>query len=97
MKFSFINYLWEIWTIGKARNVDIGVALDMLVADIQNGEAKEFNTGGALPDFDFVGLKSTWEALTDVRKAELYNECSDTMREHYEQLCELYTALTEGE
>ena len=97
MKFDLTYYLFEIWTIARAQDVDIGVALDMLVADIQNGEAKPFNTGEALFGFDFIGLKSTWDMLTDVKKAELYNRCSDTMREHYEGLCELYTALTEGE
>ena len=39
----FLKYTKEIYTIAKAKNVDVGVAFAMLNADIKAGKAQEGN------------------------------------------------------
>lgn len=62
--FSFNNYKNEIRTISAVNNVDLGVAFDMFRADVRAGQALPYNTGNALPNFDFTIAKSKWDALT---------------------------------
>jgi len=92
-KFSFIDFVWEIWTVGKERNVDVDVAYDMFRTDVAHGEAQPCNTGDSLPDFDYEAAKSAWDALTDVAQNDAHNEWLKFSREHYSEIC---SAFAEG-
>lgn len=91
---SFINYAYEIFTVGRRNGVDIGVAYDMFRADVRAGEALSYNTGDALPDFDFAPLKVEWDALTEDEQKAAYEEWHSFIAERYAALTR---AFAEGE
>ena len=95
MKFSFINYVFEIWTVAKIRDVDVGVAFDMFRTDIENGKALPFNTGKSLPNFDFESAKLEWNSLTVDEQKSAITEYLEFARRYYEELCEMFSALSE--
>ena len=88
--FSFISYLWEIFTVGAKRDVDVDVAFDMFRTDVSLGEAKKFNTGDALPNFDFAKAKVEFDKLTDDEKKAAYEEYHDYVEANYKELCEAF-------
>lgn len=63
-KFSFLDYIEEIRTVSRVNKVDMGVAFDMFMTDVHYGAAHEYNTGDALPGFDFAAASERWNALT---------------------------------
>ena len=95
--FSFINYLWEIFTVGAKRGVDVDVAFDMFRTDVSLGEAKKSNTGDALPGFDFVAAKAEWDMLTDDEQKAAVEECNDCIAKYYDDLCAEFVALSEAD
>ena len=62
--FSFLDYVIEIFTVSEKNEVDIGVGYDKFRADVEAGKALPYNTGDALPDFDFTSAKAKWDELT---------------------------------
>lgn len=92
--FSFINYLWEIFTISKVNEVDVGVAYSMFKADVSAGEALKYNTGDALSGFDFGAAKEKWDKLSeDEQKSAIseWHKCIDT---YYVDLYTMFTMLS---
>ena len=92
--FSFIDYLWEIFIVGKVKEVDVGVAYSMFKADVSAGEALKYNTGDALSDFDFASAKENWDKLTeDEQKSAIseWHKCIDT---YYVDLCAMFAMLS---
>ena len=85
--FSFVDYAKEIWTVGKVNNVDIGVAYDMFRADVAAGQARTYNTGEALPLFDFAQAKQGWESLTDDEQNEAKLEWKVFVKTNYAKIC----------
>lgn len=72
-KFNFNDYRKEIETISKVQNVDLGVAFDKFRADVRLGVPAEYNTGTAIPGFDFAGAKKAWNALTREEQHDAVN------------------------
>ena len=72
--FSFLDYASEIFTVGKAQHVDLGVAFDKFRTDVRLGKAYPYNTGDALPGFDFAGTGSVWNGLTEDEQRAAYEE-----------------------
>ncbi|MEG1886430.1 MAG: hypothetical protein RR182_09205 [Alistipes sp.] len=89
-KFSFLDYLFEIWTVATVRVVDISIAFLMFRADMELGYGNECNTGNALGDFDFAGAKALWDALTGTKQFEAVQEFTDFIVVGYAEACELY-------
>ena len=70
----FLKYTKEIYTIAKAKNVDVGVAFAMLNADIKAGKAQEGNTDGLLPGFDYAKAQAELAALNEDQQEAAYAE-----------------------
>ena len=77
MKFSFLNHTKEVFLVSKNLDVDIGVAFDRFKADVKAGAALPYNTGNALPDFDFSVAKTAWDGLTRDEQLAAYGEWSE--------------------
>lgn len=92
--FSFANYAWEIWTVSKKNGVDIGVAYDQFRADVRVGKSLPYNTGAALPDFDFAAAGVEWDALSEDEQLDAYGEWHEFIADCYSEVCE---AFAEGE
>ncbi|MEG1886416.1 MAG: hypothetical protein RR182_09135 [Alistipes sp.] len=89
-KFSFLDYLFEIWTVATVRVVDVSIAFLMFRADMELGYSNECNTGNALGDFDFAGAKVRCCALTKPEQFEANQEFTDFIIDCYTEACELY-------
>lgn len=70
----FLKYTKEIYTIAKAKNVDVGVAFAMLNADIKAGKAQEGNTDGLLPGFDYAKAQAQLAAMNEDQQEAAYAE-----------------------
>ena len=92
--FSFVDYTQEIWTVSKENGVDIGVAYDMFRADVRAGKSLPYNTGAALPDFDFSAARDEWDALTEDEQEAAYEEWHEFVQAMYDEIC---AAFIEGE
>lgn len=80
--FSFIDYVYEIYTVSRERHADIGVAYDMLRADIRTG--RRANTEGIeLPGFDLAAAHGAFAALTEDEQGAAYAEWADFKRRCY--------------
>ena len=77
----FLKYTKEIYTIAKAKNVDVGVAFAMLNADIKAGKAQEGNTDGLLPGFDYVGAQAQLAAMNSDQQDAAYAEIHGLLKE----------------
>lgn len=60
--FNFDNYKNEIAIVSAHNNVDLGIAYEMFKADVKAGAALPYNTGDALPNFDFAKAKAEYDA-----------------------------------
>lgn len=70
MREILMNYAWEIFNIGDAEMMDIGVARDMFVANIQNyGKESTFHYKGA-DEVDYAELQKVWDTMTIEEKGE---------------------------
>ncbi|MEG1758656.1 MAG: hypothetical protein RR235_09405 [Oscillospiraceae bacterium] len=70
---NFNNYAKEIEAVQEYRNhngggVSLSDAFDMFRADIIAGQALPYNTGDALPGFDFAAAKAEWEDMTKAER-----------------------------
>ncbi len=79
-KFSFLAYFVAILKVAEFWNCDLGVAYDRFRTDVRFGHAIEYNTGDALPEFDFAGAKMKWDALSEEEKEAAYAEWHDIIR-----------------
>ena len=70
----FLKYTKEIYTIAKAKNVDVGVAFAMLNADIKAGKDQEGNTDGLLPGFDYQKAQIDLLAMNEDQQGAAYAE-----------------------
>ena len=87
--FSFIDYVYEIFTISKALDVDIGVAYDMLRADIRSGERA--NTEAVdLGGFDVAAAHEAFAAMTEEEQKAAYGEWHDFVRRCYDAAVKVY-------
>ena len=88
--FSFLDHTYEIWTVSALRNVDVGVAYDMFRTDVQNGQALAYNTGDALPEFNFADAKTDWDELTEDEQLAACEDWHEFSRANYRAICEAY-------
>lgn len=104
--FHFIDYVYEIFTITKELDVDIGVAYAMLKADVQSGE--RVNTAAVeLHDFDLAAAHSSFMELTEVEQKMAYAEWHDFVKRcfkacysvypDYDKMAEVVRAYKAGE
>ena len=77
----FLKYTKEIYTIAKAKNVDVGVAFAMLNADVKAGKAQEGNTDDLLPGFDYAGAQAQLEAMNSDQQDAAYAEIHGLLKE----------------
>lgn len=87
MNKFFINHLYDIFTVGQKRNVDVGVAFDMFRTDVRFGEAHSCNTGDALPDFDFASAKVEWDKLDEADHKQAIEDYDAFIHDHYQDAC----------
>ena len=80
--FNFNDYRKEIEMVQTYRNEQGGTfslsdAFDMFRADVRAGKALPYNTGDALPNFDFAKAKIKWDKLAKAEQdaAVLAFEC----------------------
>lgn len=93
MNKFFINHLYDIFTVGSKKNVDVDVAFDMFRTDVRLGEAHSCNTGDALPGFDFASAKVEWDKLSEDEQRNAIYDYSIFVRNHYREAC---AAFAEG-
>lgn len=77
----FLKYTKEIYTIAKAKNVDVGVAFAMLNADIKAGKAQEGNTDDLLPGFDYAKAQAELATLNEDQQEAAYAEIHGLLKE----------------
>lgn len=58
-KFPFVENTLAIYNVSRDKHVDLGVAFNMLQADIRNGV--NYNTE---LDLDFAAIKERWDLLS---------------------------------
>lgn len=92
--FSFLDYTNEILAVSSVKGVDVGVAYDMFRTDVRVGRALPYNTGAALPDFDFAAAGVEWDALSEDEQLDAYGEWHEFIADCYSEVCE---AFAEGE
>lgn len=91
MNKFFLNHLYDIFTVGSKKNVDVDVAFDMFRVDVANGRAQ--NCGDTLPNFDFKKAKAEWDKLSEDGQRNAIYDYSIFVRNHYREAC---AAFTEG-
>lgn len=80
------DYTWEIFEIAKEQDVDIGVARDMFIANLENaGEAGAPHYAGA-DGLDYGALKGAWEAMAGQERGEAREAFTALTRAHYKAL-----------
>ena len=77
----FLKYTKEIYTIAKAKNVDVGIAFAMFNADVKAGKAQEGNTDFLLPGFDYAGAQAELAALNSDQQEAAYAEIHGLLKE----------------
>ena len=90
MNKFFINHLFDIFTVGQKRNVDVGVAFDMFRTDVRYGEAHDYNTGDALPDFDFKAAQVEWDKLGEAEQKQAIEDYDNFIGNHYREACDAF-------
>lgn len=98
MKKFFINRLFDIFTVSKALTkdgytCDASEAFLRFKADVEAGKAEVYNTGDALPGFDFAGAKAAWEKLSEADQKQAIEDYDAFVDGHYRDLC---AAFAEG-
>ena len=92
MNKFFINHLYDIFTVGQKRDVDVGVAFDMFRTDVRFGEAHGCNTGDALPEFDFKAAQRQWDKLSEADQKQAIEDYDAFVSEHYSEACAAFAA-----
>lgn len=77
----FLKYTKEIYTIAKAKNVDVGVAFAMFNADVKAGKAQEGNTDNLLPGFDYAKAQAELAAMNSDQQDAAYAEIHGLLKE----------------
>ena len=77
----FLKYTKEIYTIAKAKNVDVGIAFAMFNADVKAGKAQEGNTDDLLPGFDYAGAQAQLAAMNSDQQDAAYAEIHGLLKE----------------
>lgn len=82
-----VKSAWQICELASAQHVDLGVARDMFVANLNNYgvEGAEFYEGA---DVDYETLSAEWKAMTPEEQAEEKTYIAKIMKENYEALSE---------
>lgn len=86
--FSFLDHVFDIWTVSMTLGVDVGVAFDMFRADVRHGGVG--NTGKALPEVDFAALKEQWDAMTEDEQFAALDAYSAFVAANYRLTCRAY-------
>ena len=84
------------YSIAKHEDKDIGVAADMLAANIRAGDGVHAGSYTLGPKYtpDYRTLKALWDDCTDEERQGLshdFNDWLQSMRDHYKELCEIWT------
>lgn len=67
MKNININeHIWSIWNIGRENDVDIGVAKDMFITNLEQKKAVYHGAD----ELDYAALGAEWEKLSTDQKTE---------------------------
>lgn len=77
----FLKYTKEIYTIAKAKNVDVGIAFAMFNADVKAGKAQEGNTDSLLPGFDYAKAQIDLLAMNEDQQEAAYAEIHGLLKE----------------
>lgn len=89
--FFFIEHIWDIWRISAHKDVDVGVAYAMFMADVRTGEAHEYNSD--MPEIGYDKLKPEYDALVAEDKLseaiEVYHKFEHP---EYFNICKLWKA-----
>ena len=84
------------YSIAKHEDKDIGVAADMLAANIRAGNGVHAGSYALGPKYtpDYKALKALWDDCTDEERQSLshdFNDWLQAMRDQYKELCEIWT------
>lgn len=93
MKNGFwVKRAWQVWTVATTNNVDIGVGFDMFKTDVWYGEAHTYNTGDALPGYDWKAEQAEWQKVAIHDQITTYAEWHEFQGLYYALLCRAWTA-----
>lgn len=90
MNNILIGHAWDIWNIASENAVDVGVARDMFVGNLE-GDAPQYS-GADIDDWD--ALKAEWFALSEEERGAIKTEYSSVTQALYKQLS---TAFRNGD
>lgn len=82
------DYAWEIYDIAKANDMDVGVARDMFVANLENAGVEGAPHYAGADGLDYTALGREWGAMSAEEQRNqkaMYNEVT---RSHYTDLAE---------
>lgn len=88
--FSFIDHVYEIWTVAEKRDVDVGVGYSMFATDVRLGKAIDTNTADALPNFDFAAASKEWNSMTKEEQSQAYHNYHEFEQKMYFDICDAY-------
>lgn len=91
MSKILINNAWAIFDIGERNKADVGVAMDMFAANLNNFgiEGAEFYPGA---EVDYAALSAEWKAMTSDERAAAKLLYSAATRKLYSELTALRRA-----
>ena len=101
-KFSYVEHIFEIVRVAEKLPCDIGEAWDRFRADVEAGEAHDYNTGDILEYFDFGYAGKLWNAMTKEEQEQAREDWRKVMRKptgayNHDLVIELHKAYREWE
>lgn len=82
-KLNASKYLWEMWDIAGANDMDVGVGRDMFWANLNNyGKEGAPHYAGA-DQLDYAALSEAWKAMPQEEQWEQKILCGFISRKYY--------------
>ena len=85
---KLVDYAWEIFEIAKEQDMDVGVARDMFVANMQNVGVEGAPYYAGAEDIDYEALGAEWEAMDSEAQHKAKEEFRELTKNHYTELTE---------
>lgn len=82
---EFCKYLWEVWEISGARQLQVDFARSMFLADARTGTNE--NTEA---DYDFSAIKAEWDSFSAEEQDEIIGLYTLISYGFYTKMCNLY-------
>ena len=85
-KQNLSKYLWEMWDIAKANNMDVGVGRDMFWANLNNHGIEGAPHYVGADQLDYAALSEQWKSMAEEEQWEQKIVCGHISRKCYNAL-----------